>query len=419
MKPETKKDGQLKLFEQRLDQLVNKNHKLIKLSERVDWKRFEDKFGELYCADNGRPGIATRLLVGLTYLKYLHDLSDREAVEVWVENPYWQYFCGEEYFQHEPPCHHANLSKWRKKIGEKGAEELLEESLAVAKDMGLLKLSYLKELYVDTTVQEKNIKYPSEANLLHRAKCKLVKLSKQRGIKLRQNYNRVAKILMIKAHRYAAAQQWNRARKAIRKLRTILGRVVRDIERKVQEADQPYFSELIELSNRVLSAHREKGKDRILSLHEPHVQAIAKGKMYKRFEFGNKVSVVITRKRGFVLGCKSLKGNPFDGHTLQEALDDMKERVGAKFFAQVGVDLGYRGHGIKEGFAVYHPKLKRLDKQERLFIRARSKVEATISMLKRCYRLGRNYLKGKLGDILNALFSGAAYNFGIALRSSG
>ncbi len=413
MRPEEKNTRQGQLFEVELSTLVRRDHKLVKLSERIDWSRFESKFGELYCENNGRPGLPTRLFVGLTYLKYLHNVSDEILLLAWIENPYWQYFCGERYFQHEAPCDRSQMSKWRKRIGEKGAEELFQESLAVAREAGLLKMSSLKELYVDTTVQEKNISYPSEANLLNRARAKLVAIARQHGISLRQSYTRTGKLLQVLAHRYAAAQQWNRARSKTKKLRTLLGRVVREIERKVKEDKKPVFAELIMLSKRLLEPTKET---KLYSLHEPETEAIAKGKMYKRFEFGVKVSVVTTRREGLVLGCMAIHGNPFDGHTLESALNDAERRVGKLLRAKVGVDLGYRGHGIKERFAVFHPKLKKLTKHNRLFIRARSKIEATISFLKRCFRLRRNYLKGKVGDVMNSLFAASACNMSHVMR---
>jgi transposase, IS5 family len=415
MRPEDKKSGQLELFERPLNGMVNKSHPLVKLSEKLDWERFSEKFGASYCLDNGRPGVPTRVMVGLTYLKYLNDMSDEQVLLGWVENPYWQYFCGEIYFQHKFPCDRSSLSKWRKRIGEEGAREFLEESLAVAKEVGVLKMSYLKELYCDTTVQEKNICYPSEANLLNRARKKLVKLAKMHGIELRQAYTRVGKVCQIMAHRYAAAQQWNRARRQVRKLRTYLRRTVRNIEKRLEEVQKPYFSELLELSHQLLEM--PKGGEKLYSLHEPHVEAIAKGKMHKRFEYGVKVAVTMTRRKGFVLDCSAIHGNPYDGHTLEQSLENAEKIVGAILRAKVGVDLGYRGHGVIGRHRVYHPKLKRLSRLDRLFIRARSAVEASISFMKRCFRLGRNYLKGKLGDVMNSLFAGSACNLSHVLRA--
>jgi IS5 family transposase len=272
-------------------------------------------------------------------------------------------------------------------------------------------MNYLEELYVDTTVQEKNISYPSEANLLNRARAKLVKLCEKHHIILRQKYTRVGKVFQIKAHRYAQASQWNRCRRVIRKLRTILGRIIRELHRIVPlEQLEAQFKGILELATKLY--HSPDTKEKVLSLHEPHVEAIAKGKIHKKFEFGNKVSVVRTRKAGFILGCKALHGNPYDGHTLRDALSEVENRFGAPITAKIGVDLGYRGHKIlkTERHQVFHPRLKRMNRKTKLFVRARSSVEASISYLKRCFRMGKNYLKGKLGDILNALFAASALN---------
>lgn len=410
MKPKIPDLSQGKLFEVELRTLIRADHDLVKLSDRIDWQRFESRFGGLYCPDNGRPGISTRLLAGLTYLKYMTDSSDQELLAAWVENPYWQYFCGERYFQKTAPCDRSMMSRWRKRLGEKGAEEFFNESLSVAFGSGVLKRSFLKELYVDTTVQEKNIAYPSEANLLNRARAKLVKLCEKHGINLRQKYTRVGKWLQIKAHRFAQASQWNRMRRVIKKLRTILGRILRELSRVVTPEDlQAYFGGILEIATKLY--HAPDTKEKVLSLHEPHVEAIAKGKIHKKFEFGNKVSVVRTRRGGIILGCTALHGNPYDGHTLRAALAEVEKRFGALIKAKVGVDLGYRGHKISkvERHTVFHPRLK-LSPSNRRFIRARSSVEASISYLKRCFRLGKNYLQGKLGDIINALFAGAALN---------
>lgn len=410
MRPKQQETSQGKLFEVELESLIKTDHDLVKLSKEINWERFEQKFGGLYSQENGRPGVPTRLLAGLTYLKYLSNCSDEEVLKSWVENPYWQYFCGERYFQKEAPCDRSMLSRWRKKIGEKGAQELFDESLALALNSGAMKMSYLKEVYVDTTVQEKNIAYPSEANLLNKARLNLVKLCEKYNITLRQKYTRVGKRLQIKAHRYAQANQWNRMKKVVKKLRTILGRILRELPRVVpQEQLKAYFEPVLELAIKLY--HSPDTKEKVYSLHEPYVEAIAKGKIHKKFEFGNKVSVVRTRREGFILGCKSLHGNPYDGHTLEDVLLDVEARFGAPIKAKVGVDLGYRGHDISTGrHKVFHPKLKKLSRPNRLFIRARSAVESSISYLKRCFRLGKNYLKGKVGDILNSLFAGAALN---------
>jgi transposase, IS5 family len=409
MKPKKNQTDQGELFSVELLDFIDPRHKLIELSKKIDWERFEVKFDSYYSPSTGSPGVPTRLLVGLTYLKYVSNKSDEEVLKEWVENPYWQFFCGERYFQKSVPCDRSTLSRWRKRIGEKGAEELFDESLSVAFSQGCLKLSHFKELYVDTTVQEKNIAYPSEANLLNRARAKLVMACEGIGLRLRQKYTRVGKLLQIKAHRHAQANQWNRMRRVIKKLRNILGRILREIQRANLNED-PAFESILLLAKKLY--HSPETKEKVYSLHEPHVEAIAKGKIHKKFEFGNKVSIVRTRKGGFVVDCAGLHENPYDGHTLENALKGMESRLGKEITAKVGVDLGYRGHGIskKSRHKVYHPKLKKLPRSIKLFVRARSSVEATISHMKRCFRLGRNYLAGKVGDVMNAFLSAAALN---------
>ena len=411
MKPRKQDTSQGELFERELSSLVRLNHPLVKLSSQIKWDRFEERFGELYSSTEGRPGNSTRLMVGLSYLKYLHDLSDEETIYTWLENPYWQFFCGERYFQHKFPCNPSSLTRWRKLIGEKGAEELFNESLSVAREVGLLKMSDFSELYVDTTVQEKNIAYPSDANLLNRCRKNLVKLAYKHSITLRQSYKKVGQLFQIKAHRYAHAKQWNRARKAIKKLKTFLGRIVRELERKLNSEQKTIFEPHLLQAKMLLAGVK------IYSLHEPEVEAISKGKMHKRYEYGVKVSVVTTRRNSMVLSCQAIHGNPYDGHTLKTALADVEARLGKEIKnSTVGVDLGYRGHKIKQKFKVIHPRLK-ISKKLRKFIRGRSKIEAAISFMKRCTRLGRNYLKGKLGDLMNALFA-AASNMAAILRAN-
>lgn len=425
MKPSEKDTRQGEIFERELETLVRPEHRLVKLGKQIDWSRFEREFGVFYTAETGRPGISTRLLSGITILKYLHDLSDEATVEMWVENPYWQYFCGERYFQHQVPFNRSTMSRWRERIGEKGGEVMLEESLAVALKSGALKMTDLGELYADTTVQEKNVAYPSISNMLDKGRQRLVREVQELGIPLRQTYQRRGKLARIKAHRYAAAQQWRRAQRKVKSLSTMLGRVMRDVERKATSNQRVILAELLQLCGKLrLQAQDAKAiapKDKIYSLHEPLTEAIAKGKIHKRFEFGVKASFVTTRRSGLVLSAVAMHGAPYDGHTLKAALAKASQHLGAPFksHTHVGVDLGYRGHGIVERFRVVHPKLKKLSPATRKFIRARSKIEATISYMKRCCRLGRNYLRGKLGDIMNILFAATANNFAVTLRHAG
>jgi transposase, IS5 family len=226
------KKRQSELFRIELMKIIDSNHSLAKLAKVVDWERLEKVFGSTYCPDNGRPAISTRVMVALHYLKYTHNLSDEDVVAGWVENPYWQHFSGMKYFEHTMPIHPSSMCRWRKRIGEAGAEELLQETIEAGLKLKAVKAFMLKRINVDTTVQEKEVRFPTDARLYERARKRLVNAVKKRKIMIRQNYNRKAKQLLFQQSRYAHARQMKRARKCTRKLRTYLGRVIRDIERK-------------------------------------------------------------------------------------------------------------------------------------------------------------------------------------------
>ena len=233
--PVKKRQGDL--FRIELTRIIDRSHGLVKLAETVNWDRLGELFGSTYCPDNGRPGVSTRLMVALHYLKYTHSLSDEEVVYGWIENPYWQYFSGMKWFEHMVPINPSSMTRWRKRIGEAGAEELLKETIEAGLKLKAVKAYQLKRVNVDTTVQEKEIRFPTDARLYDRARQRLVDASKERGIALRQNYNRKSKQLLHKQSRYAHACQMKRARKCTRKLKTFLGRVIRDIGRKYSEPD--------------------------------------------------------------------------------------------------------------------------------------------------------------------------------------
>ncbi|NMX24560.1 IS5 family transposase, partial [Dissulfurirhabdus thermomarina] len=226
MKPKKspRDNGQQDLFRPELAKMIDHRHGLVKLANVVDWDRLDELFGKEYCPDNGRPAISTRLMVSLQYLKYTYNLSDDDVVAGWVENPYWQYLSGMQYFEHEAPIHPSSMSRWRKRIGEAGAEQLLKETIAAGLKLKVVRPHQLKRVNVDTTVQEKDIRFPTDARLYHRARRRLVDAAKKRKIPLRQNYNRIGKGLFFQQSRYAHARQMKRAAKCTRKLRTILGR---------------------------------------------------------------------------------------------------------------------------------------------------------------------------------------------------
>ena len=411
MKPKKppQKNRQRDLFRVELKRIIDPSHGLVKLAKEVEWDRLDELFGATYCPDNGRPGVSTRLMVALHYLKYSFNLSDEDVVEAWVENPYWQHLSGMKYFVHEPPIDPSSMTRWRKRIGEAGAEELLKETIAAGLKLKAVKAFQLMRVNVDTTVQEKEIRFPTDARLYDRARQRLVDHAKQHNIKLRQNYNRKSKHLLHRQSRYAHAKQMKRARRCTRKLRTYLGRVIRDIERNCPQPD-PALQSQLDISTRIFTQQRHD-KNKVYSVHQPHVECISKGKAHKRYEFGCKVSVAATSRGGWFVGAKAIHGNPYDGHTLKEALKQV-ERI-ARRPEHAFVDMGYRGHGYSGKVQVHVDKRRRGRTAKSLWrwMKRRAAVEPGIGHLKQEHRMDRNRLKGTLGDRINAILSAAGMNF--------
>ena len=271
---ERRESGQNDLFRSRLDQIIDMKHALVKLAHTIDWRFLESRFGAVYQDGPGQPPLPTRLMTGFAILKHTYDLSDEVVCERWVENPYFQYFCGEEFFQHDLPLERSSLSRWRQRMGEERLQALLQESLAVAVKTEAMKPRDLARVIVDTTVQPKNITFPTDAKLLNRAREKLVKLAKKLNVELRQSYRRVGKFALIKHQRYAHARQFKRANRALRKLKTYAGRVIRDIVRKIKDNPwlEPKFARLLALARRVLTQQRGQRGPKVYSLHAPEVE---------------------------------------------------------------------------------------------------------------------------------------------------
>jgi transposase, IS5 family len=416
MKPKQspQKNQQRELFRPELTLILHPGHGLVKLAGTVNWERLDEVFGQTYCPDNGRPAVSTRLMVALHYLKYTFNLSDEDVVTGWVENPYWQYLSGMKFFEHVPPIHPSSMTRWRSRIGEAGAEELLKETIATGLTLKAVKPHQLKRVNIDTTVQEKEIRFPTDARLYDRARQRLVAAAKERDIDLRQNYNRKSKQLLTQQSRYAHAQQMKRAGQCTRKLKTFLGRVIRDLGRKCLHPDEELQS-LLEIGTRIFQQKR-KDHHKIYSVHEPAVECISKGKVHKRYEFGCKVSVAATSRGGWFVGAKAIHGNPYDGHTLPEALEQVKRIV--QLPQQVFVDMGYRGHGYSGPVEVHVDKRRRGRTAKSLWrwMKRRAAIEPGIGHLKREHRMDRNRLKGTLGDCLNAILSAAGMNFRKLLR---
>jgi len=265
-------------------------------------------------AEGGRPALPVRLMVGLHYLKALYNESDESVVAKWVENPYWQYFCGEETFQHQLPCHPSSLGNWRRRVGVDGLEKLLSQVIKTAMQCEALSVKDVKQVIVDTTVQEKAIAFPTDARLYDKARRAIVRMARQHQVKLRQTYVRVGKQALLKQSRYAAARQGRRAQKQTRSLRTFLGRVIRDVERKLQ----PMPDAVAQLLEHAKQIHQQQKQDKgkCYSIHAPEVECIAKGKAHKPYEFGCKVVMATTSASNWIVGIAAQHGNPYDGTTL-------------------------------------------------------------------------------------------------------
>ena len=420
MRPKQQKTtGEGDLFRARLDQIIDMKHELVQLAGRLDWGWLDAEIAPLY-SDNGRPAVATRFVLGLLLLKHVYALSDEGVCERWVYDPYFQYFTGEEFFQHVFPHERSDLSHWRKRLGPK-LELLLAESLRVAHAAGALRTKDLQRVTVDTTVQPKAITFPTDAKLLHAAIRGLNRLACRHGVRLRQSYLRVAKRAAMMAGRYAHAKQFNRHRRELRLLRSRLGRIVRDIRRKIAgrpELETVFERPLMKAAQIRSQQQRQRGW-KLYSFHAPEVECIGKGKASAPYEFGVKASIVTTNRRApggqFVLHAAALPGNPYDGHTLRDMIAATERLTGCSI-ERAYVDKGYRGHDTENPHRVFISGQKRgvfgVIKRE---LRRRSAIEAVIGHLKTDGHLGRCHLKGSEGDAANAVLSAAGHNLRLIL----
>src|ERR1700722_5133267 len=425
MRPrERRESGEQDLFRARLDQIIDMGHPLVRLARTIDWGFLEATFGADGGAGAGRPPLPTRLMAGLAILKHTYDLSDEVVCELWLENPYYQYFCGEELFRHRLPFDRSSMTHWRNRMGAERLQALLQESLAAATRSGAIKPADLARAVVDTTVQPKNVTFPTDAKLVNRAREKLVTLAKKLGVELRQSYARVGKLALVKHQRYAHARQFDRARKALRKLKTYLGRVIRDIGRRIDGDPEleEIFARPLSLSRRVLAQDQRQRGPKVYSLHAPEVECIGKGKAHRPYEFGVKVSVATTAHRSkggqFVTHIAALPGNPYDGHTLATVIPAMEDMIG-NTIERLLADAGYRGHNAPTDykFRVYTSGQKRrLTPQIKRELRRRAAIEPVIGHLKAEHRMGRNYLAHRAGDAVNAVLAAAGHNFHLLLR---
>jgi IS5 family transposase len=403
------------LFRARLQNLVDPRHALVRLAGLIDWGRFEAEFGALY-TEGGRPGLPTRLMVGLHLLKHMDGLSDELVCARYLDSPYVQLFCGETHFQHALPLDRSSLTRWRQRIGAERLEVLLAETLAAAQRGGAVEERHLRRVTIDTTVQPKAVTHPTDSKLLNRGIEILARLARRHGIRLRQSYLRVARRARREAARLIHAGRRRQAERHVRQLRTWLGRLVRDIGRKIagSAAIQAALAGPLGLIARLLRQRREdRGRDKLYSLHAPEVECIGKGKAQARYEFGVKVSLATTNAVApggqFVLGARALPGNPYDGHTLAAQIAQT-ERLTGVGIERAYVDRGYRGHDADRARVFVSGQKRGLTPTIRRERRRRSAIEPVIGHMKSDGHLSRNFLLGTQGDAINLVLAAAGHN---------
>jgi IS5 family transposase len=430
MKPRSSPDpSQDDLFKTRLEAFINPKHPLVRLTREMDWDAIEGQVAPLF-ADEGCPAVPSRFMVGILILKAVYDLSDEDVFERWVYDPYFQHFTGEVFFQHKAPHERSGLSHWRKRLGPDFVDTLIQESLRIAHGSGALKGRDLERVTVDTTVQPKNVKFPTDAGLLYTALKALGVEARRAGIKLRQSYVRVGKTAQIKAGRYAHAKQWRRHRREIKFLRTRLGRVRRDIERAIIQRPglRARFAEPLRKA-RIIEAQvlNARAPVKLYSWHAPETECIGKGKARQPYEFGCKATFTVTNRRTragmFVLHADALHGRPHDGHTLGGVLEQTTDLTGVTPL-RAYVDKGYKGHKqnqyrfkpgtrqtVRPPWRVFMSGRKALKPSIARELKRRSAIEPVIGHAKHGHRMERNYLKGRHGDRFNAKMAAAGFNF--------
>ncbi len=404
------------MFEPLLSYLISPTHELVILASELRWSVFEREFSRLY-SETGRPGHPIRRMVGFLILKQLYNLSDENVVARWVENPYWQHFTGEVYFQYVAPFDPSELVHFRNRIGGDGAELILKESIRLHGDDALE-----SEVVVDTTVQEKNISFPTDTKLRKKVVDKCIAIAQAEGVQLSRTYAKERKELFLKLRFRNHPKRKREAKKAEKRLLTITGRILRDLVRKLETAGIRWvYEHPLGIYARVV-AQKRKDKNKIYSLHEPNVCCIAKGKEHKPYEFGCKVSIAATRTKGIIVGALAFDGNPYDGNTLAPALDQVESLTG-KRPSDATADRGYRGRKKLGDTAVHIPstptkgQTKAQEKATRKRFRRRTAIEPRISHLKQDYRMDRNFLKGDQGDVINLLMAATAWNLRLWIRS--
>lgn len=441
-------------FRNRIDAMINLNDPLAVLATRLPWNQIEtalaakfehqNRVGQvLQCEDMfgttqtvmgcgrsnaGRPKLPIRLMASLLYLKNSFNLSDEELVVRWSENIVWQFFSGMDYYEHRLPCDATQIGRFRRSLGEDGLELLLKATIDTAVAIDAVKPKDLERVIVDTTVQEKAIAHPVDSRLLEIARHKVVSAAKRAGIQLKQTFAKEGKALRWRAGGYAHAKQFRRLQRVLKRQRTILGIVIREVQRKIQGADfapahPKAVSDLalwLERATRIQTQQRNS-KNKLYALHAPEVECIGKGKAKKPYEFGVKSAVVVSHEHGLMLGARTFPGNPYDGHILSAVLEQATNLTQdiATNLKHIVVDLGFRGvDADNPGKEIIHRgKFKSLSKQQKGWLKRRTAVEPAIGHLKSDHRMDRCWLQGALGDALHSISCAAGYNLRWLMRA--
>lgn len=400
--------NQTNLFSPLLKQFINMNHELVLLAEKIEWKYFENSFKDLY-SNTGQPGMPIRLMVGCLMLKRLYNLGDETLASAWIMNPYMQYFCGEAHFQHKFPCDPSDFVHFRNRIGEKGIEKIFKYTIELHG-----KSAKSKQVISDTTVQENNTTYSTDAKLAKRIIDKGAQIAKQEGITQRQSYKRTSKQLVRDTYNSQHPKRKKKARKAQKKLNTLAGRVVRELNNKLPEDRLSIYMEELSMFEQVLNQKRNDS-NKIYSLHKPFTACIAKGKAHKKYEYGNKIGLMLNPKNLVVLAVDSFEGNPHDNTTIEPLLDQME--VNLDYLPEeVVYDRGGRGKVSIKGVKISTPKpVRKTDSQYqkrkvRKKFRRRAAIEPVIGHLKTDFRMAQNYLHGRGSPRMNAMLAATGWN---------
>lgn len=416
MKSSSPNQQQESFLYQGLKEMLNPKEPLYMLSEKIPWAELEKSFANYY-VEFGRPAKPIRLMASLMLLKQMYDLGDETVIEQWVQNPYWQYFSGEKRFQWKYPVEPSDMVHFRKRIGEEGIKKILEISITIHG-----KAALEKEVVIDTTVQEKNITFPTDVKLHKKIIERCRKTAKREGIEQRQSYKRTVKELMMEQKFRNHPKNRKKALRAEKKMKTIAGRTVRELERKMTVEQKQRYSSSLDIYNKILS-QKKTDKEKIYSIHEPEVYCISKGKDHKKYEFGSKASLVITKNSGIIVGAYSLEKNEYDGHTLPRALEQCEELRGNRPTTAI-VDRGYKGKAKIGETEILLPKPPKKGTSEyekrkaKARFRRRAAIEPVIGHLKTDNRLSRNYLKGIIGNQINVMLAAAAFNFRKWMRNA-